>query len=68
MFQNFITSHNGKFFDGKDEFRFIGCNMYELANVENVLSQKMLASAKDQGFEVVRFWVFDKTARNNFKN
>lgn len=68
MFQNFITSNNGKFFDGKNEFRFIGCNMYELANVESDISQNMLASAKDQGFDVVRFWVFDKTARNNLKN
>lgn len=67
MFQNFITSHNGKFFDGKDEFRFIGCNMYELANVESDISRKMMASAKDQGFDVIRFWVFDTTARNNLK-
>jgi len=58
MFQNFITSHNGKFFDGMDEYRFIGCNMYELANVDTLTSGKMLASAKDQGFDVVRFWAF----------
>ncbi|HQY51187.1 MAG TPA: cellulase family glycosylhydrolase [Ignavibacteria bacterium] len=68
MFQNYITSHDGKFFDGKDEFRFIGCNMYELANVESDISQKMLASAKDQRFDVVRFWVFNKTGRNNLNN
>ncbi len=58
MFQNYITSSDGKFYDGKTEFRFIGCNMYELANVDPVTSEKMLRSAKLQGFDVIRFWAF----------
>ncbi|MBK8983933.1 MAG: cellulase family glycosylhydrolase [Ignavibacteria bacterium] len=58
MFQNNITSSDGKFFNGKTEFRYIGCNMYELANVDSVTSEKMLRSARQQGFDVIRFWAF----------
>jgi len=64
MFQNYITSSDGKFFDGKSEFRFIGCNMYELANVDSVTSEKMLTSARQQGFDVIRFWAFGNVNSN----
>ncbi|MBS1518233.1 MAG: cellulase family glycosylhydrolase [Bacteroidetes bacterium] len=68
MFQNHITTSDGKFLDGENEFRFIGCNMYELANVDPSIAEKMLLSAKDQGFDVIRFWTFDGIKINNLKS
>jgi hypothetical protein len=41
---------------------FLGCNMYELAAVDNETSELMLRDAKEYGFEVVRFWCFYPTS------
>lgn len=67
MFLNYISTSDGKFLDGKNEFRFIGCNMYELANAGIPAAGKMLLSAKDQGFDVIRFWAFAGTDINNLR-
>lgn len=40
---------------------FFGCNMYELAKVDNTTSELMLRDAKAYGFDTVRFWCFYPT-------
>ncbi len=42
--------------------QFFGCNMYELACVDNSTSELMLRDAKEYGFEAVRFWCFYPTS------
>lgn len=37
---------------------FLGCNMYELAFVDDETSDLMLRDAKEYGFGTVRFWCF----------
>ena len=63
----FIESLNGNFICGGEVFRFIGCNMYELANVDLNVAEAMLRNAADEGFKVVRFWAFEPTCKNKLK-
>ncbi len=46
----------------KNISQFFGCNMYELACVDDNTSQLMLCDAKEYGFEAVRFWCFYPTS------
>ena len=55
----FVKNINGKFTINEKVFRFIGCNMYELAFMDIGVAEKMLADAHDEGFNVVRFWAFE---------
>jgi endo-1,4-beta-mannosidase len=47
-----MFSHNGK------PFRFIGANVYELANVNSEIAQKIVDDSAEMGFKVLRFWLF----------
>lgn len=61
---NFITSSNGSFHLKEKLFRFIGCNMYELANVDSQTTELMMKDAVSEGFKVIRFWAFEPTEKN----
>lgn len=63
----FVRISNGNFNLGQEVFRFIGCNMYELANVESGIAESMLTDAADEGFKVVRFWAFEPTDKSKFR-
>ncbi|MBS1495036.1 MAG: cellulase family glycosylhydrolase [Bacteroidetes bacterium] len=41
--------------------KFFGCNMYELAGVDDSTTELMLRDAKAYGFDTVRFWCFYPT-------
>jgi hypothetical protein len=47
---------------------FFGCNMYELACVDNTTSELMLRDAKDYGFDTVRFWCFYPTSTEKLEH
>ncbi len=59
MANNFVSVINGIFYLHNKPFRFIGTNMYELANVESSVTEAMLKDAANEGFRVVRFWAFE---------
>jgi endo-1,4-beta-mannosidase len=63
----FITCRAGKLYEGDNEFRFIGCNMYELAYLDTAVSAKMIKDAADEGFKVIRFWAFEPTEKDKLK-
>ena len=42
-----------------EPFRFVGANMYELANVPAETAELMIADAAAAGFRVIRFWLFE---------
>lgn len=59
MINAFVKSFNKSFTLNTNIFRFIGCNMYELANVDTAITEAMLKDAAAEGFSVVRFWAFE---------
>ncbi|MEZ4822095.1 MAG: cellulase family glycosylhydrolase [Ignavibacteria bacterium] len=61
---DFISSRNGRFYSEGKPFRFIGANMYELANVDSATTGSMLQDAADEGFRVVRFWNFHPVSKD----
>jgi len=63
----FISCDNGNFIKEGKPFRFVGCNMYELASVSGDAAQKMLADARDEGYAVVRFWAFEPSDKQKLK-
>ena len=54
----FVKNTDGKFTLNGDEFRFIGANVYELANLETAITQKIIQDSVETGFRVLRFWLF----------
>lgn len=56
--QNFVRNINGEFSLNGKPFRFIGANIYELANLETEVTQKIIADAVETGFKALRFWLF----------
>ncbi|HMQ67663.1 MAG TPA: cellulase family glycosylhydrolase [Ignavibacteria bacterium] len=64
---DFISSVNGRLYSDGKPFRFIGANMYELANVDSATTELMLRDAADEGFRVVRFWNFHPVSKDKLK-
>jgi endo-1,4-beta-mannosidase len=64
MNNNPVKSENGNFVFKEKPFRFIGCNMYELANVNSATTELMVRDAAGEGFTVIRFWAFEPTEIN----
>lgn len=54
----FVKNINGSFSTGGKKFRFIGANVYELANLETAITQKIIEDSAETGFKVLRFWLF----------
>jgi len=61
--EDFIYSKNISFFLNDIPFRFIGCNMYELANVNRRTASLMIKDAYDEGFKAIRFWAFEPVSK-----
>lgn len=57
--QGFVKNIDGKFSLNGKPFRYVGTNMYSLANEPPEIQDKMLKEAAEQGFTVVRFWAFE---------
>ena len=56
---NFVKNNAGKFTLNNRPFRFVGANVYELANVSAETAKLMIADAAGAGFTVLRFWLFE---------
>jgi len=56
---NFVKNNAGKFTLNNKSFRFVGANVYELANVSAETAKLMIADAAEAGFTVLRFWLFE---------
>ena len=67
MTDNFVKKNNFGFVLNNNTFRFIGCNMYELANVDSVTTEAMLIDSKAEGFRVIRFWAFEPMEKIKLK-
>ncbi|MEO6694323.1 MAG: cellulase family glycosylhydrolase [Ignavibacteria bacterium] len=59
MNKTFIKADNGQFKADDKIFKFIGCNMYELAFVDPLTTRNMIKDAFDEGFTVIRFWAYE---------
>lgn len=59
---DFTGIKDGHFFTDGKRFRFVGCNMYELAFMEKKTSDLMMEDAYNEGFRVIRFWAFSPLA------
>lgn len=57
--QHFVKNTGGRFTIDDKPFRFVGANVYELANVSADTARKMIADAAEAGFTVLRFWLFE---------
>lgn len=67
MSNSFVSTSKGNFILTDNIFRFIGCNMYELANVESSVAELMIREANDAGFSVIRFWAFEPLDKSKLK-
>lgn len=67
MINTFVKAFNSSFILSNNIFRFIGCNMYELANVDSITAEAMLKDAKSDRFSVVRFWAFEPMEKKKLK-
>ncbi|MCX7877381.1 MAG: cellulase family glycosylhydrolase [Ignavibacteria bacterium] len=56
---SFVKGIRGKIFKDGKEFRFIGANVYELANVDSIITEKIIEDSYNCGFSVLRFWLFE---------
>ncbi len=67
MQTSFTKTKNGNFYINDNLFRFIGTNMYELANVDTNTTEKMIGDAVSEGFKVIRFWAFEPMQKQKLK-
>lgn len=54
----FVKNTDGCFYINEMPFRFIGANVYELANLETEITRKIIEDSVESGFKVLRFWLF----------
>lgn len=59
LLSEFVKNTGGMFTLGGEPFRFVGANVYELANVPGETAKLMIADADAAGFTVLRFWLFE---------
>lgn len=55
----YVKNINGIFSMNSKPFRFIGANVYELANVDSGITLKIIEDSAAMGFKVLRFWLFE---------
>ena len=67
MDNSFIKVNNGKFIVDGQNYKFIGCNMYELALVDSLTTHLMIKDAYDEGFSVIRFWAYEPVTKDKIK-
>lgn len=56
---NFVKNTNGSFTLSGKPFRFVGANVYELANVDPTITKKIIDESAEAGFKALRFWLFE---------
>ncbi len=61
---SFVKVNNSAFHLSGKPFRFVGANVYELANVESSITKKIIEDAASAGFSVLRFWLFENKPVN----
>ena len=49
---DFVKNTNGGFTLGGKPFRFVGANVYELANLESGITRKIIEDSAEAGFTV----------------
>ena len=55
----FVKNIDGKFsLDGKP-YRFVGANVYELANLDSEITKQIIELSAEAGFIALRFWLFE---------
>lgn len=57
--QEFVKNTDGSFNSGGKPFRFIGANVYELANLDSGITKRIIEDSAEAGFKVLRFWLFE---------
>lgn len=57
--QDFVKNTNGSFTFANKPFRFVGANVYELANLESGITKKVIDDSASAGFTALRFWLFE---------
>ncbi|NOS84555.1 MAG: cellulase family glycosylhydrolase [Ignavibacteria bacterium] len=57
--QNFVKNTDGSFTLGGKSFRFVGANVYELANLESAITKRIIDDSAEAGFTALRFWLFE---------
>lgn len=57
--QQFVQNINGQFSLNGKRLRFIGANVYELANLDTPITQAIINDAAECGFTALRFWLFE---------
>lgn len=67
MENKFVTVKDSLFYLNGNPFRFIGANMYELANVDSHTTELMIKDAFNEGFTVIRFWAFEPISKSKLK-
>ncbi len=55
----FVKNTNCSFSLYDKPFRFIGTNVYELANLGSTITKKIIEESAEAGFKVLRFWLFE---------
>ena len=56
---DFVYSNSGLCKYKSKPFRFVGANVYELANVDINIAKKIIDDSAVAGFTVLRFWLFE---------
>lgn len=60
----FVKNTGGSFTLNNKPFRFIGANVYELGNLDERITQKIIDESVEFGFTVLRFWLFENKPVN----
>ncbi|MCC6865264.1 MAG: cellulase family glycosylhydrolase [Ignavibacteria bacterium] len=61
---DFVKNTNGGFTINNKPFRFIGANVYELANINSDIAVKIIEESAEFGFTALRFWLFENKPLN----
>ncbi len=65
---DFVKNIDGQFSLSGKPFRFIGANVYELANVSGDITNSIISLAAGEGFNALRFWLFEnKTVQEQIR-
>jgi endo-1,4-beta-mannosidase len=59
---DYVKNIGGNFSLNDHTYKFIGTNMYDLANEKSDTTEKMIKDAADHGFTTIRFWAGNASA------
>lgn len=61
---DFVKNYNGRFSLSGKPFRFVGANVYELANLDKDITNRIIDDSASAGFTALRFWLFENKPVN----